>query len=232
MQQTRHARRLYVGGIPAGTTEAEVTQFFNNLITRALGPSGAASGPPVMQTYINNDKFFAFVELTTIELTTACCVLDGINYKGATLRIRRPNDFRPEAVPANLPPPPNLDLSFLGIVSNSAYEGPNMLLVSGLPVHLSEDDIKELLGAFGALKVFHLPRDPGMPINKGYAFCEYADEAVTKIALDGLNGMPIGDSTLSVKLNLGSGSSSQQPAPQVDRIPNPPSKVKSRCVHI
>ena len=176
-----------------------------------------------MQTYINNDKFFAFVELTTIELTTACCVLDGISYKNATLRIRRPNDFRPEALPANLPPPPDLDLSFLGIVSNAAYEGPNKLLISGVPVHLSESDIKELLGAFGTLKMFHLPCEPGMPINKGYAFCEYESEESTKVVLEGLQGMELGGSFLSVKLNLGSGTS-QQSAP-AGRIPNPPSKV-------
>jgi hypothetical protein len=34
MQQTRHARRLYVGGIGNDATEQEITVFFNDIISR------------------------------------------------------------------------------------------------------------------------------------------------------------------------------------------------------
>lgn len=87
-QQTRHARRLYVGGIGHDATEAEIAGYFNDIISRvrclpgwccgslscccfeqALGKPGDM---PVMTVYINHERCFAFVELKTIELTTAC----------------------------------------------------------------------------------------------------------------------------------------------------------------
>ena len=43
-------------------------------------------------------KFFAFVELKTIELTTACLDLDGIVYHGAVLKVHRANEYKPELV--------------------------------------------------------------------------------------------------------------------------------------
>ncbi|CAN0060726.1 unnamed protein product, partial [Choristocarpus tenellus] len=59
--------------------------------------------------------------------------------------------------------------------------------------------VKELLSAFGPLKSFHLVRDPGAQNSKGYAFCEYVDQAVTPMACEGLHGMTLGDKTLTVR---------------------------------
>ncbi|CAM9408458.1 unnamed protein product, partial [Phaeothamnion confervicola] len=60
--------------------------------------------------------------------------------------------------------------------------------------------VKELLSAFGPLKSFHLVRDSGSPTSKGYAFCEYIDPDMTQVACDGLNGMQLGDKTLTVRV--------------------------------
>ena len=49
MQQTRHARRLYVGGIPPGTTEAEVAMFFTEVIYKALPKGHPEADSPVIQ---------------------------------------------------------------------------------------------------------------------------------------------------------------------------------------
>ncbi len=40
----------------------------------------------------------------------------------------------------------------------------------------------------------------------GYAFCEYMDEKITKIACEGLNGMALGDRTLTVRKAMTAGS--------------------------
>jgi RNA recognition motif-containing protein len=40
-------------------------------------------------------------------------------------------------------------------------EGPGKVFVGGLPYHLTEDEIKELLSAFGPLRSFHLVKDTG-----------------------------------------------------------------------
>ncbi len=51
---TRHARRIYVGGLPSGLTEAALTQFFNNMMM-ATGAS-TQPGAPIMSCYMNHDK--------------------------------------------------------------------------------------------------------------------------------------------------------------------------------
>lgn len=72
--------------------------------------------------------------------------------------------------------------------------------MGGLPYDLGEEDIKELLMAFGPLKSFHLPKEPNSHLSKGYAFCEYVDVANTNIACEGLNNLPIRDKVLTVRV--------------------------------
>lgn len=195
-QQTRHARRLYVGGI-GDVNETEITEFFNDVIDRALGER--QEGGAVVSVYINRERHFAFVELRTIELTTACMNLDGVSFRGQPLKIRRPNDYNPATVPTDLGPIPQLNLAALGIVSTTVSDGPGKVFIGGLPYHLNEEQVKELLQAFGPLRSFHLVKELNSNLSKGYGFCEYMDLAVTDAACLGLNGMTLGDKTLTVR---------------------------------
>ena len=203
-QQTRHARRLYVGGIPPGTVEEELNSYFNNVIARATAPHVLEGGPPVVQIYINPDKCFAFVELTSIELTTACLALDGMKYDHRTgtsiIRVRRPNDFKAELMPSNLQPLANFNLNVFGMGTQAVADGPGKLFIGGLPYHLEDEQVKELLSAFGVLKNFHLVRDAGSVTSKGYGFCEYQDVMTTQNAIEGLNNLAIGEKTLTVRI--------------------------------
>ena len=214
MQQTKNARRLYVGGIPAGTDEQEVTRFFNETISKA---TNGAEGPcPVLSVYINHEKCFAFVELTSVELTTACCAFDGIEFRGrmgtVIIRVRRPNDFRPELLPAPTRPIPTLNLGGMSVVGTTVGDGPNKIFVGGIPNNLGEEQVRELLEAFGPLKAFHLVKDMVTGTTKGYGFCEYLDSAVTPKAVEGLNNLQIGEKILTVRVNnLVSGQDPSQP---------------------
>jgi len=201
---TRHARRIYAGGIPPRATEIEIANFFNDVMTRAMAPA-RTDGPPVIKIYLNVEKCYAFVEFSTIELTTAAMQLDGIKFDhptGATIvRVRRPNDYRPEMLPPNLGPVPQLNLSAFGITAGgSSQTGPGKVFIGGLPYNLTDEQIMELLGAFGPIKSFHQVRDPGSITSKGYGFCEYVDPANAETAIAGLNGMALGEKTLSVRL--------------------------------
>jgi splicing factor U2AF subunit len=205
MQQTKHARRLYVGGITPDTSEDELGNFISDLITKSVDCAWDDNRNAVLQVYINREKCFAFVELKSIELTTASIAFDGIkftNHNGlaSTLRIRRPNDFKPELMPTQLRPIPTVNLSKIGVVCGNVSDGPEKVFVGGLPYQLSDDDVKELLSAFGPLKSFHLVRDTGSMTSKGYGFCEYLDSYTTNAAIAGLNGMTIGEKTLTVRL--------------------------------
>ncbi|XP_034088711.1 splicing factor U2AF 65 kDa subunit-like, partial [Gymnodraco acuticeps] len=59
--------------------------------------------------------------------------------------------------------------------------------------------VKELLTSFGPLKAFNLVKDSTTSLSKGYAFCEYVDISATDQAVDGLNGMQLGDKKLIVQ---------------------------------
>ncbi len=162
----------------------------------------------MLKIYLNVEKCYAFVEFSSIELTTACMQLDGIkfdHYTGSSIiRVRRPNDYRPETLPPSSAPIPVLNLSVLGGVGATVTNGPGKIFVGGLPYNLADEQIMELLGAFGTIKQFHQVRDPGSVTSKGYAFCEYMDQSVAEAAISGLNGLQLGEKTLSVRMAVAS----------------------------
>ena len=130
-----------------------------------------------------------------MEITTACLDLDGINIMGhGKVTIKRPNDYNPAwAPPVNPSTLPRLDTAKLGIVSSTVPDGPNKIFIGGLPYHLTESQVLELLGAFGTVKAFHLVKaDATALTSKGYCFVEYADPNLTQVACMGLNGMDMG----------------------------------------
>lgn len=75
-QQTRHARRLYVGNITE-FDEEKVKRYFTELINRFVQTNLPEGTPPVISVYVNTDRKFAFVEFATIELASTCLLLDG-----------------------------------------------------------------------------------------------------------------------------------------------------------
>lgn len=57
-----------------------------------------------------------------------------------------------------------------------------------------------MLTSFGPLKAFNLVKDAVTAMSRGYAFCEYVDPLITDAAIQGLNGMQLGDKKLIVQL--------------------------------
>eukprot|EP01035_Chromulina_nebulosa_P019653 gene19653-25568_t len=110
--QTRHARRIYVGGIsPNHTDEDSLRNFLNSVICKCLGDDPDSTY--ILSIYVNQQKCFAFVELNSIELTTACLELDGILYLNSPLKILRANEYKPELLPPPAFPPIKLNLNGL-----------------------------------------------------------------------------------------------------------------------
>lgn len=226
-QQTRHARRLYVGNLPVGLTEAFVQESFTQAIHTALvEPWKHPEQPIILSVYINRERQYCFVEFTTVEITTACMALDGMIMQGQALKIKRPNDYNPLTAPKVHPSAlPELDVSRLGIVSNTVMDGPNKIFIGGLHYHLQDAQVLELLQAFGKVKAYHLVKNEGTELSKGYCFVEYAEPSVTPIAVQGLNGMDIGGGK-SLTARLAGERSADMPgmpepavAPPLDEVP-------------
>lgn len=204
-QQTRHARRLYIGQLADDLSEGGVHDFFKDCITRAMGDdSSNSSDDPILSVYINKERHFAFIEFKSMDITTACLSLNGINMLNrGKIIIKRPNDYNPSNAPAaSAELLRKFDVSKLGIISSIVADSPNKIFIGGLPYHLKDDQVIELLSAFGKLKAFHLVKsDAHAATTKGYCFVEYADEGVTEVAIMGLNGMDMGGGkVLSAKI--------------------------------
>lgn len=97
VQATRHARRLYFGGFSVSTEEDKLKDFLNDIISTGLGEANDNSY--ILSIYLNQKKCFAFVELKSIELTSACLSLDGVLMGGLSLKVQRANEYKPDMVP-------------------------------------------------------------------------------------------------------------------------------------
>ncbi|XP_059284365.1 splicing factor U2af large subunit B-like isoform X1 [Lycium ferocissimum] len=201
-QATRHARRVYVGGLPPSANEQSVATYFNHVMS-AISGNTAGPGDAVVNVYINYEKKFAFVEMRSVEEASNAMALDGIIFEGTAVKIRRPTDYNPSLAAALGPsePNPNLNLAAVGLSPGSAggLEGPDRIFVGGLPYYFTEAQIRELLESFGPLRGFNLVKDRETGNSKGYAFCVYQDVSVTDIACAALNGIKMGDKTLTVR---------------------------------
>jgi len=147
---------------------------------------------------MNYDRNFAFLEFNEAEDANAGMGFDGISFMGYSLKIRRPKDYKPEFEG------PGRILMLPNIISTNVEEGPNKIFIGGLPSYLTEEQVKELVAAFGQLKSFNLVKDSGTGNSKGFAFFEYVDGDVTDRACAGLNGMKLGEKTVLVqRANIG-----------------------------
>jgi len=196
--------KVYCGfqNSPIVPTEEELRQFFNVTMIAAQG-ADRQPGDSVVGVYLNPERRYAFIQFRNRSEATQALDLDGINFRGQRLRLG-------SATHAGAGPMPiarqsiavrPLDVQSLGIVSTQVPDGPYKVYIGGLPFALTDDQVKELLATYGALKGFYLFRDMATKLSRGYAFAEYRDHSVTHAAIRGLNGLQVGDKRIIVKIH-------------------------------
>jgi len=173
-------------------------EFFNTALVAAKAIT--RQGNPVIAVQINVEKSYAFLEMRSPDEASAGMAFDGIMLHGHALKVRRPKDYVPFTLPiADTTGAPKPALPAGAIVATNVPDSPHKIFVGGLPAHLNEEQVKDLLMTFGPLKAFNLVKDTSTGLSKGFAFCEYLDETVTDRACSGLNGMKLGDKQLLVQ---------------------------------
>eukprot|EP00775_Hariotina_reticulata_P010491 gene10491-10650_t len=186
LQLSRHARRVYVGGLPPNITEVTLTHFFNQVMMAVGGCS--TTGSPVIGCYMNPDKRFAFVEFRNVEEASNAMAFDGVQCQGEVLRIRRPHDYNPTAAKALGPaePSPYINLALLSVVGGLVDDASApRISVTGLPTSLDEEQV-----------VIPRPNSAGSqhdPPGVGLVFLEYEDTKSAEKARLALNGRMFGD---------------------------------------
>ncbi|KAE8362413.1 hypothetical protein BDV27DRAFT_131508 [Aspergillus caelatus] len=197
---SRQAKRLFVSNLPASATGENLLSFFNLQLN---GLNVIHSVDPCISAQVSDDRSFALLEFKTPNDATVALAFDGITMdeneaagNGAAngapqgLEVRRPKDY--------IVPSGNEQEYQEGVLLNEVPDSPNKICVSNIPHYIPEEPVTMLLKSFGELKSFVLVKDGSTEESRGIAFCEYADPNATSIAVEGLNGMELGDRHLKV----------------------------------
>jgi RNA recognition motif-containing protein len=72
------------------------------------------------------------------------------------------------------------------------------LYVGSLSYSTTEEELRELFARVGEVSALRLVKDRDTGLSKGFAFVEYADDAVARQAIETLNGFRLGDRSIVV----------------------------------
>lgn len=157
---SRQAKRLIISNIPEGNSEETILSFFNLQLN---GLNVIESPDPCTLCQFSTDRSFAVLEFRNASDATVAVALDGISMdaddamNGASgeqrgLSIRRPKDYVMPAIPEEMEYDPE-------VVSNVVPDTVHKLSITNIPSFLTEEQIIELLAAFGKPKAFVLVKD-------------------------------------------------------------------------
>lgn len=198
---SRQAKRLLVSNYRPGIGDDALISFFNLQLN---GLNVITGNDPCVLCQLSADGSLAVLEFREPSDATVALALDGISMEadgaeGSGLSIKRPSDY---VMPAGTEET-NTDPD---VVSNVVPDTANKLCVTNIPPFLTEDQVLELLAAFGKPKAFVLVKDRSTEESRGIAFAEYADPSkANEAALNTLNGMDVGGKKLKVvKASVGS----------------------------
>ncbi|KAJ5698325.1 hypothetical protein N7462_000330 [Penicillium macrosclerotiorum] len=188
---SRQSKRLFAYNVPPGATGDNIMSFFNLQLN---GLNVIHSVDPCISAQLSEDQTFALLEFKSPNDATVALAFDGITMADSGdkgLEIRRPKDY--------IVPNGSADQEYQeGVLLNEVPDSPNKICVSNIPAYIPEEPVTMLLKSFGELKSFVLVKDASTEESRGIAFCEYADPNATPIAVEGLNGMELGDRHLKV----------------------------------
>ena len=160
----RQSKRLFVHNLPSTATDEGVVSFFNLQLN---GLNVIEGSDPCISCQISKERAFALLEFKQPGDATVALALDGIQMEdndamdtsngignGAAqgLSVRRPKDYIVPSV---------VDDAEIeeGFVSPVVPDTQNKISVTNLLPNLTDDQVVELLVAFGQLKAFVLVKD-------------------------------------------------------------------------
>ena len=172
----RQSKRLFVHNVPSSATDESIVNFFNLQLN---GLNVVSSPDPCISGQISKDRSFALLEFKNPSEATVALAFDGIlmddnenmetsngisNGSSRGLSIRRPKDY--------IVPSIDLDEEYQeGIVSQVVPDTPNKISIANLLLTLVDEQVTELLVAFGQLKAFVLVKDSSTEESRVSCIC-------------------------------------------------------------
>ena len=160
----RQSKRLFVHNLPSDITDEAIVNFINLQLN---GLNVISTVDPCISAQLSKDRAFALIEFKNPAEATVALALDGIVIEDSEimdttngtsngsiqgLSIRRPKDYIVPSVAE--------DTEYEeGVVSSVVLDTPNKISVTNLLLNLTDEQVTELLVAFGQLKAFVLVKD-------------------------------------------------------------------------
>lgn len=159
----RQSKRLFVHDLPPNVSDEAIINFFN-LQLNGLNVVGSAD--PCISAQVSKDGAFALLEFKNPLEATVALAFDGIsmednddmetsngtNGNAQGLSVRRPKDYIVPSVSDEVEMEE-------GVVSSVVSDTPNKISVTNIPSYLTDEQVTELLVAFGQLRAFVLVKD-------------------------------------------------------------------------
>lgn len=179
----RERKTIIAANIPNTVSETEIVNFFNFQMRRVLKRENIS---PVVSAKLNEERTQCILEFEFEEDASTCLSsLDGCKFLDEKIRLK---PFRIL----------NTDAPLFG-TGVPTVESPNKLYIGSLPLEITEEQLRDLLKPYGAMKQFNMVKDGITGLFKGYAFAEFDNEKVTEEAIAGLNGKEVGSKMLLVQ---------------------------------
>jgi RNA recognition motif-containing protein len=99
------------------------------------------------------------------------------------------------------------------------------IFIGGFPLNMDEMGLAQLVSPHGEISIMKIVRDKVTRKCKGYAFLEMKDEDAAVSVMAALDGQPMGDRVLSVKL---APAQEAAPAPRYQKLIRPGDPVKKK----
>lgn len=199
---SRQSKRLFVDNIPASTTNEMLRDFFN---LHMNGLNIVKGRDPCERAQMDPEKTFALLEFKTAEDATYALTLSGVHMQASAdangvsngqtpgLAVRRPKAY--------IAPTATEDSARLSSTSHEHIpDSVGNIAVTSIPLFIEGEELRSIFTAFGELKYFAVVTDTGTGQSRGVAFCEYNDQSLTKLAIEQLNGLELGEDKLRVQL--------------------------------
>jgi len=212
-------RTIILENLSSHVTGQELIEFFNGAVlavtANAVQQAANKTSAPVFACTLAEEergghrKRIAELKFRTPDGASVGMKLNGIEYKGSKLGVKRPDGFPMEegdpSAKINLH-----DMSMAQLIGGSGRGmGPGgdgvspKLSIFNLPEVMSEQIVRDLLSQFGKLRMMSLIRDLATGKIKGYGIFEYDDPSDVELAVLALNGFVCGQNVIRVQ-QLGS----------------------------
>jgi splicing factor U2AF subunit len=197
-------KSLRIINVSPGVTQSELTEFLNGAIMTLTKKALLDGSPqPVEKALMDFTENLTApkscrVHFRTPETAAVCMKLHGIPFKGYKLSIMRPPGYREphEGDPYKSIKPDELKMpQVIGLWVPDDASSTDRLTISGVPHHLTDEQIQEFIQQFGMLKMLSLLRDDV----HAYGFLEFEDAYMTDFAQQCLHGMVVGGAQIKVE---------------------------------